>query len=400
MALNFPNNPTDGQTYTAEGVTYEYSAAVDVWFAYASGGGGGGGSDLPADNEGYLGNDGSGNLSWNESLSLFNLNFLPQSVTTGIRFNNDSDTTTLVLGYEGFPVTPGRISLGDDSFSSQLLQGDWLQEGSGKLAGAWGMDRLQLGPNNQTTEDDIFIDGDAVIASKQNMQFTSGRGEAAVFRWANKTDGDPGSPGMQNSDQLMILESGEGLRIQTGGGGGLLQLGGSGWDTGTDRIRITTGGTNSRIEADGAQDQIQFTTKSYGTVPYRIVYAGASSSTNILNRDDGDARYQQSSHSRYKENIEDADEADLLALYDQLAPKTFTRGGETLSADPAYGRTQFGLVIDDIDPRAQSFIRETDEEGQDTDAFKVLGFETGALFAALIAKINHLEDEIETLKGN
>lgn len=31
MALNFPNNPTDGQQYTHEGRTWEWSASLGVW---------------------------------------------------------------------------------------------------------------------------------------------------------------------------------------------------------------------------------------------------------------------------------------------------------------------------------------------------------------------------------
>ena len=44
MAINFPNNPADGQTFTSGSTTWTYDGAKGVWTVSSSGGGGGGGS--------------------------------------------------------------------------------------------------------------------------------------------------------------------------------------------------------------------------------------------------------------------------------------------------------------------------------------------------------------------
>ncbi len=45
-ALNFPSTPTNGQTYTANGVTFVYNSTVGAWEGSVSSGGGGGGSSV------------------------------------------------------------------------------------------------------------------------------------------------------------------------------------------------------------------------------------------------------------------------------------------------------------------------------------------------------------------
>lgn len=57
-AINFPDNPTDGEQYTAEnGVTYTYNASIDAWTGTSSGGGGGGGDNYWSETD-----DGSDNI--------------------------------------------------------------------------------------------------------------------------------------------------------------------------------------------------------------------------------------------------------------------------------------------------------------------------------------------------
>ena len=39
MALNFPNSPSDGDTYTYDGITYEWNDSKKRWQKQSSGGG-------------------------------------------------------------------------------------------------------------------------------------------------------------------------------------------------------------------------------------------------------------------------------------------------------------------------------------------------------------------------
>jgi len=41
MAINFPNNPADGQQLTQSGITYTYNATKSYWKSVASSSGGG-----------------------------------------------------------------------------------------------------------------------------------------------------------------------------------------------------------------------------------------------------------------------------------------------------------------------------------------------------------------------
>lgn len=273
------------------------------------------------------------------------------------------------------------------------VSGTWTLDGSGAFEGVWPFEGLQVGPNAQGTADDVFVSGDAVIAAGDSMNFTAGRSLAAVFRWFNKISGNAGT---QDADLLATLTP-DGLLLPNDGARAI-QVGGTGWGAGTPRMQWQVRSSDGQFafEVDGGRSHLYFD-KTAGGSPYRITYGGAASGTAILNRGDGDARYQLQSARRYKEQIAGADHA--AALFGEIPPVTFTWGAELDPRSAKFGRSQLGMIADDAPAELQTFQRKTDADGNDLEEFEVLGLDPLAVSAVLRAKIAQQQDEIAELRG-
>ena len=122
---------------------------------------------------------------------------------------------------------------------------------------------------------------------------------------------------------------------------------------------------------------------------------GLATTTSVVTRATGDARYSLASSKRYKTDITEANETELDILFSALMPVEFTWAGEIPKHDTRYGHPAFGFIAEDLtDERLVTYRYKTDEEGNETEEREVQGIDPLAMIAVLAAKIRVMEKRI------
>lgn len=307
--------------------------------------------------------------------NLFTISHFNLSSGSYLRGRDSAENYRNIIG-----ATSGNLTLGNTEFSSQSFLGDWTS--GGKIT----VGRLEVITNDQNTVDDIKLGGNSVIGAENSLRVTFGKGGSnSTFSVYDKNGTN--NEGIQGTDEIVRFHRSDGMTITNVG----------------DRwVQLYRAGPLIIFDCTAGSTESTFYQFRRGTdVKYQINLSGSASGANhILNRADGDARYQTSSSLRYKDNIQDADIDQLASLFDSLTPKHFLWGGELKDNDRRKGHTQYGFVAEELpDERLQIFSLIEDEDGNDTEQEQIEGADPLAICAVLFAKIHKLEAELRTLKG-
>lgn len=186
---------------------------------------------------------------------------------------------------------------------------------------------------------------------------------------SNATAGVAFGPGLaanaqDNSKHILLHANGHGINVAAG------------------RLNIN-GGTATQID-------IYLGTNLVGT----FSPAGTASpvATTIITREKGDLRYAAASSERYKDGIEDADEAALAKAFDALRLRRWTWGGDLPEEDERHGTPGVGFVVEELDLPEAVRHRWVEEAGGETRPNAVA---VDALCAALAAKIRTLQARLD-----
>lgn len=109
---------------------------------------------------------------------------------------------------------------------------------------------------------------------------------------------------------------------------------------------------------------------------------GTSSSKTVITRERGDVRYTQVSSAALKDGLSAPEESQLARVFDELAPRAWTWGGDLPAEDERRGRPGLGFVAEDLQEVCPEAVR-------DVDGLKAL--DTSALLAVVVAKVRDLE---------
>ena len=210
--VNFPDNPSDGDTQDVGGITYTYSSSKGYWTAAASGGGGGGGASVTTDdaapsspNDGDLWWDSDGGKMYVYYADADSSQWVSVSVpgptgaqgATGAAGADGADgadaTPTSYINFAAFPSTGN--TLGDFAVA-QDTKALYMWDGT-----EW--DRVYSGPNEDvtwTTEPPTTL---SLASDGSTSSFTVAATDPEGFDITYSYDTSP-----SNQTQATIVQSG------------------------------------------------------------------------------------------------------------------------------------------------------------------------------------------------
>ena len=165
MALNFPDNPTNGQEYEAEnGVVYTYNASIDAW----------------------TGSSAAGDNYWGE---MDNGSLYPLDTNANLFVGGDTTAAPIKLDASGSITAGSSLTVGDYSNTYGLYVNDQLQmHVAGEAVGA-----LRVYNNGNSGVEtfrvegsgSVFVGGD-LSSSNPNIEMRSsdGRVTAKIYNLA------------------------------------------------------------------------------------------------------------------------------------------------------------------------------------------------------------------------